>query len=147
MTRGMIATVLHRMAGTPTLADSKVPFSDLKSGAYYEDGMLWSNAMGIVTGVNANKMAPNDHVTREQLAVMFYRYADAMGHLKETPSTSTISFKDSSNVSDWAVTAIDWAVSNGILSGRSNGTIDPSGVATRAEVAAIIHRFYGVIEE
>ena len=147
MTRGMVATVLHRMAGTPTLADTKAPFFDLKSGAYYEDGMLWTNAMGIITGVNSNKMAPNDHVTREQLAVMFYRYADAMGYLKETPSTSPISFKDSSNVSDWAVTAIDWAVSNGILSGRSNGTIDPSGVATRAEVAAIIHRFYGVIEE
>ena len=144
MTRGMIVTVLHRLADSPQV--NSIPFLDVKAGAFYANAVAWANATGITSGVSKTEFAPNDNVTREQLAVMLYQYATSIGLVTEATITQDTQFKDADQISKWSEEAMKWAVDKGILLGTADGTLDPQGIATRAQVATVIKRFVGVIK-
>lgn len=139
MSRAMLATALYRMAEQPEVEFTDV-FSDVQSGLWYSAPIIWANQSGIVNGNGKGMFAPNDAVTREQIAVMLHRYAKSKGFdLRST--SSSLGFKDAHKISNYAKEAIGWAVSKGIMKGNSDSTLNPSGVATRAEVATMLQRF------
>ncbi len=134
-TRGMIAAILWRLEGKP---ESTVPmtFTDVAPGAYYYDAIAWAAERGIVAGRSEKSFAPNDLITRQELAAMLHRYAgspEAGGGLDQ--------FADSDKASKYAKPALRWAVEAGILSGKGNGVLDPGGKATRAETASVLERY------
>lgn len=134
-TRGMIATILWRLEGKPTV-ENPIPFSDVAATAWYGEGVRWAAAIGVVKGYSETIFAPNDDITREQMAAMLYRFAtspDATGDLN--------GFVDQAKVSDYARGAMIWAVDKGIINGKEGGLLDPKGKATRAEVAAMMARY------
>ena len=135
MTRSMLAAVLYRLAGEPG-EDNAPFFDDVANDAWYADAVAWAAAKGIVTGYESGSFGPGDPVTREQIAVMLWRYAGkpaAMGGLDR--------FSDSASVGQWAEDALYWMVEKGILTGKDGGILDPKGQATRAEVAAMLMRY------
>lgn len=138
MTRAMLVTVIHRLAGEPDSSESH-SFADVDND-YYTKAVMWSNTCGIITGVGKNSFAPSGLVTREQLAVMLMRYAKYKGYYVSSEGNID-SFSDAQSVSDWASEAVKWANHEGIITGKSNSIIDPAGNATRAEVAAMLQRF------
>lgn len=142
MTRGMFATVLMRLekSSGKSVDGYSNNFSDVASGSWYEKGVAWASGSDIVKGIGAGKFAPNVNITREQLAVMMYRYAE---HLKLDVSVTdtSLGFADSADISSYARTALAWAYEKGIMTGKSGNRIDPAGHASRAEVAAVMTRF------
>lgn len=138
MTRAMLVTVLYRLEGEPAGTGSS-SFSDVCSGSYYEKAVAWAAANGIVTGTGSTSFSPDAKVTREQLAAILYRYAQYKK--QDTDAGAKLdSFSDAGNVSGYASEALSWAVSEGLINGAS-GRLTPKGDATRAQVAAILHRF------
>lgn len=138
MERGMMTTVLHRMAGKPPAAWSPV-FTDVAEGLWYTPGVLWCAQNKIVEGGGDGRFNPGGKVTREQIAVMLYKYAVRTGHnARERGNLSA--FPDAGSVSSWAEDAMSWAVGTKILNG-SDGRLLPGNSATRAQVAAMLHRF------
>lgn len=138
MTRAMLVTVLYRLEGEPAGTGSS-SFSDVCSGSYYEKAVAWAAANGIVTGTGSTSFSPDAKVTREQLAAILYRYAQYKK--QDTDAGAKLdSFSDAGNVSGYASEALSWAVSEGLINGAS-GRLMPKGDATRAQVAAILHRF------
>ena len=138
MTRAMLAAVLYRAAGEPSIEDEiwGYPFADVEAGSWYGTAVYWARLKGILSGYSDEAFGPDDPVTREQLAAMLYRYAgepDASGEL--------IYFSDADQISPWAADALKWAVGEGIVSGRDEGVLDPKGFATRAEVSAMLLRY------
>lgn len=138
MTRAMLVTVLYRLEGEPAGTGSS-SFSDVRSGSYYEKAVAWAAANGIVTGTGSTSFSPDVKVTREQLAAILYRYAQYK-KLDTDAGAKLDSFSDAGNVSGYASEALSWAVSEGLINGAS-GRLMPKGDATRAQVAAILHRF------
>lgn len=138
MTRAMLVTVLYRLEGEPAGTGSS-SFSDVYSGSYYEKAVAWAAANGIVTGTGSTSFSPDAKVTREQLAAILYRYAQYK-KLDTDAGAKLDSFSDAGNVSGYASEALSWAVSEGLINGAS-GRLMPKGDATRAQVAAILHRF------
>ncbi len=139
MTRAMLVTVLYRMAN-PNVTESAHNFADVASGKWYSDAVLWAASNGIVSGVSENKFAPNEDITREQMALIIYRYAKMQGF--DVSESSTLeSFTDTSDVSAWALGAIGWANSVTLVNGTSETTLSPKATATRAQVATILMRF------
>ena len=138
MTRAMLVTVLYRLEGEPVGTGSS-SFSDVRSGSYYEKAVAWAAANGIVTGTGSTSFSPDAKVTREQLAAILYRYAQYK-KLDTDAGAKLDSFSDAGNVSGYASEALSWAVSEGLINGAS-GRLMPKGDATRAQVAAILHRF------
>ena len=138
MTRAMLVTVLYRLEGEPTVT-GRSSFTDVRSGAYYEKAVIWAAANGIVTGTDSTSFSPGAKVTREQLAAILYRYAQYR-KLDTDASAKLNSFTDADSVSAYASEALGWAVSEGLINGAS-GKLMPKGDATRAQVAAILHRF------
>lgn len=138
MTRAMLVTVLYRLEGEPTVT-GRSSFTDVRSGAYYEKAVIWAAANGIVTGTGSTSFSPDAKVTREQLAAILYRYAQYR-KLDTDASAKLNSFTDADSVSAYASEALGWAVSEGLINGAS-GKLMPKGDATRAQVAAILHRF------
>lgn len=138
MTRAMLVTVLYRLEGEPAGTGSS-SFSDVCSGSYYEKAVAWAAANGIVTGTGSTSFSPDAKVTREQLAAILYRYAQYK-KLDTDAGAKLDSFSDAGNVSGYASEALSWAVSEGLINGAS-GRLMPKGDATRAQVAAILHRF------
>lgn len=138
MTRAMLVTVLYRLEGEPAGTGSS-SFSDVCSGSYYEKAVAWAAANGIVTGTGSTSFSPDAKVTREQLAAILYRYAQYK-KLDTDAGAKLDSFSDAGNVSGYASEALSWAVSEGLINGAS-GRLTPKGDATRAQVAAILHRF------
>lgn len=136
MNRAMLVTVLHRLEDQP--AGSGGTFADVEPGAYYADAVSWATGLSIVGG-NGTGFNPNGQVTREELATFLYRYAKAIG-ANVGASGSLSDFSDHGKVSDWASEAMQWTVGAGIIVG-SNGRLNPSSPATRAEVATILMRF------
>ena len=135
MTRAMLVTILYRIEGKPSVNVSN-PFNDVKSGTYYYDAVLWAYKNDIVSGVSKTSFNPNGAVTREQIAAILYRYAG------KPRTTGTLSgYTDRTQVSSYAETAMAWAVKNGIITGKSATKLDPTGKATRAEVAVMLHRY------
>ncbi len=138
-TRGMIVTVLFRMEGGPT-GFEKATFSDVAADSYYANAIGWGFKNGIVKGYDKSLYGPEDNITREQLASILYRYAEFKKYdLNKT--TSLEKFADGKETSDYAKNAISWAVGNGLLAGKGDSVLDPTGEATRAEVATILMRF------
>ena len=138
-TRAMVATTIWRMEGKPK-PEGDNPFTDVKNGEWYTDAIVWANENGIAVGYGNNLFGTNDPVTREQLAAFFYRYAEYKGY--DTEITGSLDrFADKDDISEWAQEAMAWAVGYGIFEGRDNGMLDPQGNATRAEFAAMLHRF------
>lgn len=134
MTRGMLTAVLHNLEGNPVQAAS-VRFSDVEDGAWYAAGIRWAAACGIVDGYSGGLFGPGDTITREQLAVMLWRYAG-----RPAPTRLRLDFPDADQVSSWALDALCWAAEQGILNGRGN-LLAPSGFATRAEAAQMLKNF------
>lgn len=139
MTRAMLVTVLYRAAGEPTVTGITNKFTDNKQGQYYYNAVLWASNMGIVNGATATTFDPNGNVTREQIAAILYRYEGS-----PTVSGSLSGYPDQAQVSSFAVTAMQWAVGTGIITGVTSGgrtTLSAKGNATRAQVAVMLHRF------
>ncbi len=139
MTRAMLVTVIGRMANADTNAENI--FADVEAGSWYAGYVAWAAANGIVTGLGDNKFAPNNNVTREQIAAILMRYTAHKGLTTEVSSTEKYdSMKDTAEVSEYAVEAMKWATAYGIING-ADGNINPKGNATRAEVAQMIMNF------
>ena len=141
-TRGMLATVLYRMAGSPKAPKST--FADVESSMYYADAVAWAAENGIVTGLDATTYAPAHSITREQLAAMLYRMAQHNGQASAGSADVLNDFADRNAVHDWAKDAMCWAIENGLITGKGNAVLDPTGTATRAEVAAMLTRFHNL---
>ncbi|MFA6947680.1 MAG: S-layer homology domain-containing protein, partial [Eubacteriales bacterium] len=138
-TRGMIVSVLYRLAGSPDVTGAN-PFDDVAAGSYYENAVIWASENGIVNGVGDGKFAPDDDITREQLAAVLYRYAEYAG-CDLTASADLTAFTDAGDISGYAAAAISWANANGFISGKGDGILDPLSCAQRCEIAALLHRF------
>lgn len=139
MTRAMLVTVLYRAAGEPSVTGITNKFTDNKQGKYYYNAVLWASNKGIVNGATATTFDPDGNITREQIAAILYRYA---GSPSVTGSLS--GYSDQAQVSSFAVTAMQWAVGSGIITGVTSGgktTLSAKGNATRAQVAVMLHRF------
>ena len=137
--RGMMATILWRMEGSP-VPKGKNSFTDVEAGKWYADAITWTAENGIFAGYSKDKFGPDDPITREQLAAIFYRYADYKGY-DLTVKGDLDKFKDADKITDYAKTAMQWAVGSGLMKGKSGNLLDPQGTATRAEIAAMLHRF------
>lgn len=138
-TRGMIVTVLYRLENEPDVNIDN-SFKDVKSSDYYGKAIYWAKQNNIVTGYDSTTFAPNDNITREQMAAILYRYASYKGH--SVDKTSDLSeFTDVSNINDYALKPIKWAVASNLISGMGDSTISPLGNASRAQVATILMRF------
>ena len=138
-TRAMVVTILYRLEGEPTVTGD-TPFTDLVAGQYYLDAVAWASTNDIVNGVTSTTFAPNDPITREQMAAILYRYAQYKG-MDTTDRGNLGSFADGNTVSPYAVEAMAWANAEGLVNGVENNRLNPTGQAFRSQVAAILHRF------
>ncbi len=137
MTRAMLVTVLWRMEGEPAAAGS--PFSDVKPDAYFAEAAAWAAENKIAEGYGDGKFGPNDPVTRQQLAAILWRYAGYKGY-DLTAAADLSGFADGQAAAPYALPALRWACGEGLLRG-SGGRLLPEGPASRAQAAAILHRF------
>ena len=138
-TRGMMATILWRMEGSPA-PKGKNSFTDVEAGKWYADAITWTAENGIFADYDKDRFKPDDPITREQLAAIFYRYADYKDY-DMTFKGDLDKFKDADEITDYAKTAMQWAVGSDLVKGKSGALLDPQGKATRAEIAAMLHRF------
>ena len=133
-TRAMIVTILYRLENQPSAGSAG--FTDVPTGQWYSSAVAWAADNGIVGGYGDGRFGPNDTITREQFAVMLWRYA---GH--PTAATNELNFNDVGEISDWALDALHWAVELGIINGKGGGVLDPQGQATRAEAAQMLKNY------
>lgn len=139
LTRAMLSQILYAMEDKPAVSGAAT-FSDVAAGAWYADAVNWTAAQGIVAGMGENSFAPDAPVTREQLSLILYGYARYKGY-DTSASVSLSGYADRDSVAVWAADSMGWAVSEGLISGRPGGYLDPAGTATRAEVAQILMNF------
>ena len=139
LTRAMIVTILYRMAGSPAMSGVS-DFKDVDSNKWFAKAVAWAAANGIVNGYGSGLFGPNDPVTREQLAAILYRYAVYGGMTAVTLEENLGSFADTAQLSAYAIQAMNWAVGQGLINGSGSNLV-PKAQATRAQVAAIIHRY------
>ena len=139
MTRAMLVTVLYSMEGNPAVSGS-LSFQDVASNAWYRNAVLWATQKGIVSGYSTSEFGSDDIVTREQMALILYGYAKNKGY-DVSAQGSVSGFSDVKSISNWALDSVEWAVGESLLSGKTGGKLDPTGGATRAEVAQILMRF------
>ena len=139
VTRGMMATILWRMEGS-LAPKGENSFTDVEAGMWYTDAITWAAENGIFAGYSMDKFGPDDPITREQLTAIFYRYADYKGY-KLTVTGNLDKFEDADKITDYAKMVMQWAVGNGLIKGKAETLLDPQGTATRAEIAAMLHRF------
>lgn len=139
-TRGMIVTMLHRLEGKPGV-NYLLPFGDVPEGLWYTEAVRWAASEGIVNGVSDTSYAPDNAITREQMAAILYRYAQYKGYDTSVGGMSLAEYTDADQISSYATTAMQWANENGLITGRTDTTLIPQGTATRAEVATILMRF------
>lgn len=139
LTRAMIVTILYRMDGSPSVSGSS-DFTDVAAGKWFAKAVAWAAANGIVNGYGDSLFGPNDPVTREQLAAILYRYAVYGGMTAVTLEENLGSFADTAQLSAYAIQAMNWAVGQGLINGSGSNLV-PKAQATRAQVAAIIHRY------
>lgn len=138
-TRAMVVTILYRLDGEPAVTKD-IPFADVPAGQWYSNAINWAAANGIVNGYGDDKFGPDDTITREQMAAILYRYASYKGYSVSDLANLT-GYTDAASVSEWASTAMRWAVAEGLIEGTSATTLSPSGDSTRAQVATILMRF------
>ncbi len=141
-TRGMIVTILYRLEGSPDLSNENLgyPYADVDANAYYADAVYWARQNGIVSGMSAEQFAPNNAITREQMAAILYRYAQFKGYDVSVKADLSV-YTDAAQVSTYATDAMAWANGAQLITGASATTLTPAGNATRAQVATILMRF------
>ena len=140
LTRAMLVQVLWNLEGNPE-ASAITEYSDVASDAWYYNAVQWATAENIVGGYGNGIYGPEDDITREQMALMLYRYAQYKGYDTTQNGADVQDFADYEDISDWALEGVTWAVNAGLLNGKGNGILDPIGDATRAEVAQILMNF------
>ena len=138
--RAMLATILYRLEGEPSVGSSD--FTDVESGMYYTDAVAWASSKGIVTGYGDGTFLPNKAITREEMAAMLYRYASYKGY-DVTNMKDLSGYSDAASVSSYAVEALQWATGEGLVTNMDDGTLTPAGPAVRAQIATILMRFLG----
>ncbi len=144
LTRGMFVTALGRLAGIDPADNKNGKFTDVKTDAYYAPYVNWAASKGIVNGTGATTFAPDNKITREQMAVIMKNYADKMGY--SIPKTlEAVTFADNAQISSWAKNAVKAMQQAGVLSDKANNLFDPKGNATRAEAATVLHRFVEIV--
>ena len=140
-TRAMMVTVLYRVEGEPAVNRS-IPFADVDMGAYYANAVIWGQQNGIIKGYSETEFGPDDKITREQIAAIMHRYAQYKGYdVSVGENTNILSYDDFDSISEYAIPSMQWAVGSGLIKGKSESTLNPLDNATRAEIAAILHRF------
>ena len=139
VTRAMLITVLYRHEGEPA-TNRSIPFADVDMSAYYANAVIWGQQNGIINGYSEIEFAPDDNITREQISAIMFRYAVYKG-MNALKMEENLHFDDSDMISEYAVSAMNWAVESGLMTGKSETTINPQDFATRAEIAAILHRY------
>ena len=135
ISRGMLATVLYSLEGSPD-QDAACTFSDVSGETWYADGVVWATENGIASGYGNGQFGPNDSITREQFVVMLWKYAGS-----PKAGNQALGFTDSDQASGYALEALSWAVEKGIMSGYANGQLAPGGTATRAQAAQMLKNF------
>ena len=136
VTRAMFVTVIYRMENEPQTG--KCAFTDVESGSYYESAVAWANENGIVSGISEDCFAPNEPITREQMAAIIYRYAAFKGY--DITTSSNTSYTDNDNISDYAKDAVIWAAEKSVMTGNTDGSFAPKANTTRAQVASVFMR-------
>ena len=139
-TRAMMVTVLYRVEGEPAVNRS-IPFADVDMGAYYANAVIWGQQNGIIKGYSETEFGPDDKITREQIAAIMHRYAQYKGFDVTQGGMLVREYNDYEAISDYALSSMTWAVNAGLLKGKGNNNLAPQDNATRAEIAAILHRF------
>lgn len=137
--RAMIVTILYRLEGSPAVTGG-MSFADVSDGQWYSDGVAWASANGIVTGYTNGSFGPNDTITREQMAAIFYRYARYKGY-DVSHRAQLDRYSDASQVASYATESMSWAVGSGLITGTSGTILSPASSATRAQAAVILARF------
>lgn len=141
LTRAMLVTILYRAEGEPKVSGI-TSFTDLEKGQYYLDAVCWAQINGIINGTTDTTFAPNDNITREQIAVIMHRYAEYKEYdVSVGENTNILSYDDFEDISKWAIADMQYAAGSGLMKGKTESTISPKDNATRAETAAILHRF------
>ncbi len=141
LTRAMLVSVLYRAEGEPETT-SKVIFDDVEKDSYYEKAVIWAEQNGIANGTDKTTFAPDQNITREQIAAIMTRYALFKGYdVSAGESTNILSYNDFSQISEYAISSMQYAVGSGLMKGKTNSTLNPKDNATRAEISAILHRF------
>ena len=135
-TRGMVVTILWRQAGAP-VADYALDFTDVASDAYYAEAVRWAVSQGVAAGYGNGRFGPDDPITREQFAAILYRCAGS-----PAIPDRVLDFIDAEQISPYAEDTLRWAVSEGLISGKGGGILDPQGEASRAQTAAMLMRYY-----
>jgi len=143
LTRGMVVAVLYRHEGRPSVEDMDNPFPDVAEGIWYTDAVMWASEGKVIQGYDNGNFGPNDNVTREQLATILYRYAE-YAEADIPASREYPGFNDDASISEYARVAVTALYRAEVINGRPNNRFDPKGSATRAEFAAMIHRFLEV---
>ena len=138
-TRAQLVTILYRLEGQPAVSGD-LPFTDVETGTWYTDAILWAAQNNIVNGVSDTEFAPGDDLTRQQLVTILYRYAEAKGY-DVSASADLSGYPDAGQVQDYAQPAMAWAVAENIIQGMEDGTLKPAGNASRAQIATILMRF------
>ena len=142
VTRAMFVMIIYRMEKEPQAGDSA--FMDVEVNGYYGKAVAWANANGIVSGVSKDRFAPNDPITREQMATILYRYANYKGY--DTESNGNTAYTDSSFISGYARNAVSWAAANLLMKGNADGSFSPNENTTRAQAAAVFARMLENLE-
>ena len=141
LTRAMLITVLYRHAGEHA-TNKSISFVDVDMGAYYANAVTWAKQNGIISGINENEFAPNDNITREQIATIMYRYAKYKGFdVSGGENINILSYDDVNDISEYAISSMQYACGSGLMLGKTNSTLNPKDNATRAEIAAILQRY------
>ena len=137
LTRAQLVTILYRMAGSPSVDGLNNPFTDVPTGTWYTNAVIWAADKGVVTGTTATTFAPDVNITREQIATILFRYAGA----EAVAEDHLADFTDADKISGYAKNAMNWAVANGLINGMGDGTVAPNATATRAQIATILMRY------
>jgi hypothetical protein len=144
VSRAMVAQVLWKLAGSPVV-NYALPFTDVGSGAWYTEAVRWAASARLVQGYEDGTFRPENPVTRQELATMLYRYAQSKGLGFTGLWMFRLEFDDAGDIADWADEAMHWMVMQGVLNGRGDNLLVPGGTATRAELAAMLHRFSALL--
>ena len=142
--RAMMAQILFNIEGGQSVSDA-LKYSDVNGADWYAEAIRWASAENIMDGYGNGVFGPNDAMTREQLVTIMYRYAKKKGiDVSVGEDTNILSYDDAFDVSEWAIPAMQWAVGSGLITGRTNTTLNPRDTATRAEIATMLARFCNI---
>lgn len=141
LTRAMLVAVLYRNEGEPAV-DKSISFADVNMNSYYANAVLWAKQNGIISGINETEFAPDENITREQIAAIMHRYAKYRNYdVTVGDDTNILSYEDAESISEYAMSSMKYVVGSGLIKGKSASTLNPKDYATRAEIASILHRF------